>query len=373
MGDEMNILNGGTEVLEQMKNAIITLDNLKTSSKALVQQQQQLEKEIASVQKEMDSELSTTVAKRQAEVEKTFDLQVEKTREQIKEVRNKKGKQKSSKVSERITNETSELNEKLRSLGQDLKGVFSRQHISRIFNTEYFFTLFMPDGIGDFLIIFLSIIILLAIPVGVYFIIPEAVRKLLYLIIAYVAVIALALLIYTAIYKNVKKKYLDSLTEAKKIRDSIKETKKRIKKTATGIRKDTDESSYGLEKYDMEIAELDKQIESIINAKKEALTVFENQTKLAVTEEIKARYIGKLDELKNNNENAYNEQKAADEQIKTLSVDISKNYEAYIGKENLTVSRLDSLAELINSGDAANIGEAIAYYKKELTDAKKGN
>lgn len=373
MSEENNVLNGGVETLAQMKNAIVTLDSLKTSSKSLLQQQSQLEKEIASLTKKMDDELSTTVSKRKAEVEKTFDLQVEKTREQIKDVRNKKGKQKSSKVNERITTETLDLNEKLRSLGQDLKGVFSRQQISRIHNNSYFFTLFMPDGIGDFLVIFLSIVILLAIPVGVYFIIPAASRKLIILIAVYVAVIALALLIYSAIYKNVRTKNLESFIEAKKIRDEIALTKKRIKKTETGIRKDTDESGYGLEKYDEEMAELDRQIENIINDKKEALTVFETQTKLAVTDEIRARYVGRINELKAQCENAYDEMRAADEQIKTLSLDISKNYEAYVGKENLSVSMIDTLTDLINSGDATNIGDAISYYKKELLDAKKGN
>lgn len=373
MSEEINVLNCGAEMLGEMKNAIVTLETLKSSSKSLTSEQQRLEKEIASLSKEMDSTLSTTVSKRQAEVEKTFDLQIEKTREQIKDVKNKKGKQKNSKVDERVAFETVELKEKLRSLGQDLKGVFTRQHISRIYNNEYFYTMFMPDGIGDFFVIFLSIIVMLAIPAGVYFILPPAAHKIIVLVAMYVGFIAICLLIYSAIFKNVRNRYLDSFTEARKIRDSIRLTKKRIKKTEKNIRKDSDESTYGLEKFDMELSDLDNQIENIINDKKEALRVFENQTKAAVVEEIKARYVGRLEEMKRSCENAYSEQRAADEQIKTLSLEITKKYEAYVGKENLTVPMIDALTEIINDGEATNIGEAISYYKKELLEAKKGN
>jgi len=51
-------------------------------------------------------------------------------------------------------------------------------------------------------------------------------------------------------------------------------------------------------------------------------------------------------------------------------MDMSQNYEAYLGKENLKVSVIDSLIEIIDNGGALNISEALEAYKKQLEAAK---
>jgi hypothetical protein len=43
---------------------------------------------------------------------------------------------------------------------------------------------------------------------------------------------------------------------------------------------------------------------------------------------------------------------------------LSKQYEAYLGKDMLTVPKLDKLIKHLENGSATNIGEAIALEKQ---------
>ncbi|MBR5733238.1 MAG: hypothetical protein IKX80_07360, partial [Lachnospiraceae bacterium] len=258
-----NILNAGAEVLREIKARVLELDELKVRVSDLAEKQQQLDKDISAKQKSMDGEISSTLTKRRAEVEKSFDETIEQTRGRIKNVKAKRDKFKGTKVDERVSAETAELNEQIRGLKQDVRGIYSREHISRLFNNNYFFTMYMPDGLGDFLIILLSVVILLALPFGVYTFLPETAKKPLVLVAIYAGVIVLALLIFTLIFKFVKEKHAEALKQAKLLRDKIERIKKRIGKMEKSIRKDKDESQYGPEKYDEELSGLELELDDI--------------------------------------------------------------------------------------------------------------
>ena len=371
MSEEMNILAGGVEVLNEMKASLLKLDELKVRSTELQQKQEQLEKDIALKKKALDTELSSTLSKRKAELEATYDSQLDQTRDRIKKTKAKRDKLKTSKVGERITQETADKQEQIRSLKQDLKGIYQRNHISGLFRNSYFFSLYFPNGIGDFLVILLTVIIVLALPAGIYFLLPEQVRRPLVAVALYVGILGLALLIFTLIFKNVRNRKKDSLTAADEIRGQIRDIRRQIKKQESSIRRDKDESNYGLEKFDEELAALDAQVDEIINEKKQALKDFEGQTKTDITSEITDRYSADLEQLKSANDAAYDEQNRAADEIKSMSLEMSRKYEAYVGKDNLSVPVIESLIDIIENQDAANIADALAYYKKMTSESKK--
>ncbi len=368
MGEENNILNGGIDILNEMKASVTAIETMKGRVAELQARQEQLDKDIASKQKTMDSEVSSVVSKRQAEVEKSFDEQLASTRERIKRVKAKKDKFKDSKVSERIDNETSYMHEQLRGYKADLKGIFSREHIPGIFNTDYFFSLFMPDNVGDFSIILLSIIIMLALPVCIFMLLPEGVHKWWMLVILYAAVLFVGMSVFMLIFKTVRTKHLKALEEARNTRGRIRDIKKRINKMAKSIRSDKDESGYGLEKFEQELAELDGQVNDIVEQKKQALADFENNAKNDIANEIRARYLDSINGMKAENEAAYDEQRQLENNTKAASLEVSRKYEAYIGKENLTPGMIDSLIEIINGGDAINIAGALEFYRQQTGD-----
>lgn len=371
MGEENNVLNGGIDILNEMRASVTGLEDMKRRVAELKDKQGKLEKDIALKQKAMDAEIGSTVSKRQSEIERSFDSQLDNTRDRIKRVRAKKDKLKGDKVSERIDIETASLRETIRSQKQDLKGVFSREHISGIFNTDYFFSVFMPEHVVDFCVILASIIIMLAIPALIYVFIPDTVRKVWMLVVLYVVVIVLSMAIFMCIYRYSKKK-ARAFDEARNLRAKISENKKQIKKIKKAILKDKDESGYGLEKFEVELNDLENQVNDIVNQKKQALSDFENTTKVDITNQIRAGYIDSINQMKAQNEAAYDEQRELENNIKNTSLAISQKYEAYVGKENLSVGTIDSLIEIINGGDAVNIADALEYYKKIQSENKKG-
>ncbi len=371
MGEDNNVLNGGIDILNEIKANVTGLENMKQRVAELADKQKQLEKDIDAKQKAMDNEISNTVSKRQSEIERSFDSEIDNTRDRMKRVKNKKEKYKDVKVSERIDIETAELRERVRSMKQDLKGIFSREHISRLFNNEYFFSVFLPDHVGDFLIILASIVIMLAIPAVIYILLPQGFQNIFVGIILYLAVIAIFMALFMLIRNYVKKKQ-KAFEEAQEVRGRIRNFKKQIKKVERSIRNDKDESGYGLEKFETELNELDGQINDIVNQKKQALAEFENTAKVDISNQIRSNYIDSINSMKAENEAAYDEQRSLENNIKTASLEISKKYEAYVGKENLSVDTINSLIEIINGGDAVNIADALVFYRKLQSENKKG-
>lgn len=368
MSDEMNVLNGGIDILNEIKTNVVRLDTMKSRTVELGEEQQKLEKSIAAREKAMETEISSTLNKRQQEIENSYDSQIVKTRDRIKMVKSKKDKDKGTKVDQRIKVETAGMQEEVRALKQDLKAVFTKERVSRIFNTDYFFSMFMPETIGDFIVILFTVAILLAVPTAVFIALPASTHKWWVLVLLYLAIIALGMALFMYLFKRIRTAHLNAFTQARAIRKKIRQTKKSIRKTEKSIRKDTDESGYGLESYDSELAELNGQVEAIIQQKKDALTDFENRTKVDISGEIKARFSEELEGMRAKNKAAYDEQRNLESEIKSLTLDISDRYESYVGKENLSVAMIDSLIDIINGGDALTIADAMAYYKKQLAE-----
>ena len=93
---------------------------------------------------------------------------------------------------------------------------------------------------------------------------------------------------------------------------------------------------------------------------KEELTTFETVTAPKISAEIKGRYEEELTALRKKYKEVCAEQKRAEEKVKDFSLMLSKQYEIYLGKDMLTVQKLDKLIARIRSGEATSIGEAIA-------------
>lgn len=364
---EINILNGGVEQLSEIRGSLLHLDQVKKTSAELAAKENQLEKDIAAKQKAMDKEIESTVSKRTAELEDSFDSQIDKTKSRIKETKGKREKAKDEKVSERIGAETANQREEIRSIKQEIKGVFAKDKISRIFNTKYFFALFLPGSISDYLLILLTVLLLAGVPFGAYeLFVPEASKNVWLLILIYVAVVVVFFGFFFLIFKKVRGKHLTALRRATELRERIVEVKKGVRKTTHNIRKDEDETRYGLESFDAEMKELDVQLSGIVEQKKQALAQFEASTKQDIINEIRIKYVDDIDTLKRENEEAHRLKKEADDDISATTMEISQNYEAYLGKENLCVSVIDTLIGFINNGNANNISEALDYYKKQL-------
>lgn len=363
MADE-NVLAGGIETLYAMKENLLELEGYKERSLELEKEEERLEKAILSMEKVISDEIAAVTKKRKDEIEESFEEQIGKIKARLKKVKTKKDKLKDSKVSERIEIETSELVEEKRQLNEEIKSIFRINHISRVYNNRLYYALFMPQGIKDLFIILITILIcFLVIPVGIYhFLLPQ---KFLWIVITYFITVIVFGAVYFRINHVTKEKHQEGAKKLRNSRRNLAENMRSIKAIERSIRKDKDESAYGLDKYNNEIEQLETEVVSITEEKKAALVDFETNTKLIIAEEIKDRQKNELEELKRSHDRVYEEQRNAEEKITKYSLDISRKYESFVGKENMSIVKIERLIGLIESGEVSKVSDAIAVNKSD--------
>ena len=238
--------------------------------------------------------------------------------------------------------------------------------IPSLCNTKLYFALYFPRGFSDLLIILLMVsIVFLVIPSGIhFFFLPK--ENPYYLILIYFITIVIFAGLDFLITSRIKEKNRDTFIQIKDIKTKIRVNRKRMSRIKKKIQEDRDESYYGLEKFDEELSSLEQEVADISDKKKRALAHFDKTTKAVIIKQIEERFTEKRNELKSNYDKATSEAAQLDKHIKALTLKIASEYEPYLGKDLMTVNRLESLINIIRSENATNIAEAIAYQKEHM-------
>lgn len=362
--DQSTILYGGVDTLYTMKENMLELEGYKEKSSELALKEDQIEKQIQCKEKALSEEIAIATKKRKLEIEASFDEQIDKVKARIKKVKTKKEKEKDSQISERIKAETSDLTtEKIR-LKEEMRAVYQKNHIPRIFNNSLYYALFLPRSLKDICTILLTMFITL-------FVLPYlVVYKLLLpvgglsLVIVYIVTVVIFGGLYLLINGKTKEQHTDAVIDMRAIRSKQAKNQKRINAIVKEIRKDKDESTYGLKSFTDEIEELENELKSIAEQKKEAVVEFETNTKSVIDEEIRADKKDELDALKVAHVHVYEEQKKMEDKVKLFSLEITNQYEKYVGKDMMSIGIIDSLIQTMQDGQANTVAEAISLYKK---------
>ncbi|MDF2486177.1 MAG: hypothetical protein K0R46_2345 [Herbinix sp.] len=361
-----NLLSGNVEQLNEMKECLLELYGYQSNNDSLLLEEEMLENSIADLEQAMKEEIVKTTKKRRQEIEDTFDKQEDKLQSRIKRIKDKREKSKNVKVSERIETETSSLRVENTQWKLEAKTVFKQKHIPRFCNTKLYYALYSPAYFTDYLLILVTLLItLLLIPCSIYFLLlPE--EKIIYLILTYVITVVLFGGIYIIIGNRTKERYTQEILKVKGIRAQIRINKKKMAVIRKNIRKDRDESAYGLQDYDAELAKLDQEKAEITAQRRESLATFDNSTSQIVASEIEANYKDRLSVQRAEYDKVRTASGKAEERIKALSIKMASDYEPFLGKEYMTLKRVDTLISIVQAGNATNISEAIAFYKLNL-------
>lgn len=371
MGDK-NILTEGIETLNNIKENLLELGGYEEKSRLLSEEERRLDVEITEREKQINDEIELIVKKRREEVTYSFDEQMNKSEARIKKVKAKKEKFKNAKVSERVKIETADLEEEKVLYIQEIKEIFKINRIFRIFNTQLYYALFMPRFLRDVCIMALTLLLtVIALPFTIYnYFLND---KIVWLVLTYIVVLLLLAGLYMLVRKHTKVKHKDSFDKIKNIRNKLALNQKKINAMKKSILKDKDESGYGLEKFQEEIDELEQDKKVIAEEQKKAIVLFESKTKHEISEGIKQNYKKEMDELQQKYDELYEEQKKAESLAKGFAIEIAKKYEVYVGKEMLDMVQIDRLIEIIASGEAETINEAIMKHKTkgEIVEIKE--
>lgn len=355
------ILHGGIDELNTIKEHVMELTGYQERNAELLKEEARLDKLITGKEKELNDETDTTLKKRKSELVATYESQLTTLNARNKKIKAKKEKDKGIKVSERISEETAELREKNKELALEIKTKMKTDKTPKVCNTTLFYALFMPKSIGEILLFILSLLVVfLAIPFGIYLLFFAKKFSEIALAVIYVIMILLVGSVYLAINNKMKEPHLETIRAVRLLRNQYYRNNKNIRDIQKGIRNDADESAYGLEQYDDELHEIAAEITRVTEEEKQALNTFEAETTPQIKAEIKSRYAEELNSLKTTYAEVCANQKEMEDKVKEYSLMMSKQYEAYLGKEMLTVQKLDKLISRISKGEANDIGEALA-------------
>lgn len=353
------------------KEAVKKLEELKQKERELEDKEKKLERSLKTEQKMAADAVAATVKQREEEITGSYDAEIDKARERLKKVRQKREKAKSQGIKERIEEDTSSLVRENKEIKGQMKTLFQANHVPGYCRSGFYYALYFTRGLREAGVLMLTLLVcFLAVPCGVYFLIPN--RNSFYLFGIYLAAILLFGGIYVVIGNRTKMRHMEVLKEGRVLRNRIRENERKIRAIARTIRKDKNESSYNLEKFDDEIAHLDQDISQIVRKKNEALNTFETVTKSIISDEIFGNRKKELDRLAEELESTGSELKMVQGQIKEQSLTAADEYGIYVGKDFLTVERLEALEKLIAGGSAANISEAITVYKSRTYQRAEG-
>ena len=361
-----------TAFFSAAKQAVQELDDLKQKEKMLEDLEKQLENSLKTKQKQVAETIALTVKKRSDEIAKSYDTEIGKTQENLKKVRGKREKAKNQGEKERILDETQSLSKANEELKGRLKTIFRANHVPAFCASDLYYSLYFTKGLKELMTMLITLLIcFLLIPCGVYFALPQ--QNTLFLIGIYVADIFIFGGLYVAIGNSTKMKHMDALKEGRNIRNQIMANKKEMKAITKSIRKDKDEAVYNLQKFDDEIAQLEQDKAQAERQKKEALNTFETVTKTIISDEIMGNHKAELDQLEQDFTKTVEDLKETRAVSRDKALFMTDNYEIYVGKEFMTVERLQGLEDIIASGNAANISDAIVNYKNKDQAKKNTN
>ncbi len=363
-----NVFNENQEYLVNAKKAIGDLNALRGKFEEIKTTAKKTRKAANSEEKSINDEINSTVKKRKDQIASTYDKAIDANNSKIKQVQSKKEKKKDQRMENRIKSETSGLREENRQLKATIKTIYKQNHVPSFCNSNLFYYLFAPKGIGEVFDLFLIIVLMCGcLPALVITALQkgklgEGEHTLLFVIIV-ALIIILEFIIYVAIFNATKVKHRDTIIEGRRTRDKVKANEKAIKAIRNSIIKDKDESVYGLGKYDAKINELKGTTQSISDEKLAALKEFEQTTKQIIIDEINGRRLPKLEALRADADKADRQMTAMQNKIDQAQLDITNKYETYLGKDFCTEERLSDLIAIMDEGTALTVSDAIKVYK----------
>lgn len=344
--------------LAEARAALDELSVMSDREKQLRLDEDRMERTLEAERKAVADNIRLTVKKRAEEISDSYDKEIVKGQEQLKRIRSKREKEKSKRVKDRIEEETATLHEYNRDLKLKLKSLFQQKHVPRYCRSSLYYSLYFPRWFKEFLVFFAMVLVFfLAIPCGVYYQIPE--RQPLYLAGIYLLDILIFGGAYIGIGNKGKLHHLEALKEGRKIRDQIHSNNKRIKVIVSTIRKDRNESLYNLEHYDDEIAKVEQELTRVTEQKKEALNTFETVTRNILADEITHNSQERLDSLQQEYDQAAEQLRITEAQVKERRLYITDHYGMYLGSDLLDPLKIAELTALIQEDKAKNISEAV--------------
>lgn len=349
--------------LQQAKVEVLNLRALETRRDQVELECRQAKKVLEAEKKSAEEEIRRTVKTRREEVAAGYDKELGQLREQQRSARNRRAEAKGEGVRRRIAGENAHLQGQNREIEDQIRILFKKYYVPSLCRSRYYFALYMPHRIGEYLTLALSAAILfLAVPGLIYLLIPP--KGVFWMLLVYAACIVVFGAVFVLLGGYIREDNITALSKGRELRDQIHANEKKIRANARAIRRDKNEDAYDLGQYDDEIGKLQQQIDELTERKKAALEEFDRASKILISDEIAEAHKARIAELTGSCDRQSGELDSLEAAIREKNLLLADRYTPYLGKDFLNAERLEALQEILRQGTAASLTEAIQEYRR---------
>lgn len=359
---EQNILEGDIVVLEEIIANISEHSNAVSKRRRLSDMSKELSNNIEAAEKDIENEIAAKLKEGMDSVSEGYNKSILEEQKKLKEVQSQRDKAKIAGVRKRIDKETVALRDNNEALKGKIKNLYRNEGIPAFCSKKLFFSIFCGNGLMDGLLYFVLLSIVYAVIPGALWLI-KTMPKVVY-IVYYFVLIVIHSFLSRLIYSKVVIPHMDTIVEVRDLKLDIKSNSKKIKRIEHGIKSDKNEDMYGLDSYDSKIKEINQSIANIENKKTMALKDFESFTKQDIVTDIQSRHRDRIEAIRAELVKTNSDMENLDSLIKDQRAYISTNYEAYLGKEFMSIEKLKELAAIMKTREAKSIAHAIALYRE---------
>ena len=345
------------EILDLVEKRDKLIDEIRLTSGEGKKLEKELEDKKKDIEKEEKDAINNALASELQEENKIID----ETNTSIKNIKNKRDKAKEKGVKKRIKEETADLTETNRKLRTHIRKTLKENNLPLFCDSSWFYILYCNQGIAQ---LFIKLLVFALGFVIIPFVLVKIVNPWFLLKgVLWLVVAAIFFGVYITIYLVSKDKDTGTLEEMREYREKIAVNTKKINKIKRGIRKDKDESKYGLGNFDEELEKLEKTLKSVTEKKNSKIKIFEENSKNNIIEGVREKYKDCIEEKEMEITQRAEICREKTEELKDVEEILKNDYEKFLTKPYLNVGCIRRMLELVEGGNAKNIGEAFDIVK----------
>lgn len=359
--EKEEFFSGGSNEIKEILDLIEKRDRLIDEIKLTSNEGKKLEKELSDTNKCIEKEEKEVINKALSSELEQENRIIEATNAKIKTIKGKRDKAKEKGIKRRIKEETADLVETNTKVKCYIRKTLKENNLPGYCDNDWYYLMYCNQGIVQLLIKWLVFI------VG-YVVIPYILVKIInpwFLLkgILWLVIAGLFFGVYITIYLLTKDNDTGTLEELREYREKIAKNNKRIREIKRSIRKDADEETYGLEKYDDDLQMLEETLNEATYKKNTKIKLFEDNSRTQIIESVREKYSESISKIQEEIAHKVNVCEDKTKELNQVEEILENNYEKFISKPYLNAGCISRMLELVENGSAKNIGEAFQIVK----------
>ena len=319
-------------------------------------------RELEKLRASIDKEKNGVIDRRRGDIEAEYEKQLRSLDNSIRELTEKRKKARDLGVKNRIKSETAELYSANEERTRELKRTISDSKLPAYSRSRLYYALFMPRSPREFLVAILCFaVVFILLPLILMLAIPG--EGPLESILIYVAVIIIFGGIYIKTLHRTRLRDPEGVRKGRELVSQLNENDKHIRRMKRSIKRDKDDRLYDLSSYDDELTKLADQKKQVEDKRTEALASFDAVTRNVLSDEINEKHKSELEKLSIDVSDRSGRIATMEKELSEEDMALSQ-YAQFIGSENMDHEKLQTMLNLIRSGEAATVGEASEKIKK---------